>query len=253
MDEPLALGVAAPARPHARWVVRGVGAALVLTGAVLAAVELGRVGAWGPMLARLGLGSFGWGPLVGAVKGVLEARRTAAPSPAVWLLGPAAAAWLVGWALVALGGVRKTGSEPARAEQTGSGLWSPLAGWRDFHLGTLAAYGVGILGAELVLVLLQTALASASRGVGWGPPAAFGVALTAAAAVAFLGGFVGAARARKLSAPRRPSPSSTSAFRSRCCSRCSSRSRRSTQPWGRGSGRSSTWPTCSGGPSSGTG
>src|SRR5262249_61363397 len=42
MDEPLALGVAAPARPQARWVLRVLGGALVLTGAVLAALEVGR-------------------------------------------------------------------------------------------------------------------------------------------------------------------------------------------------------------------
>jgi lipoprotein-releasing system permease protein len=201
MDEPLALGVAAPARSPARWMLRAVGAALVLTGAVLVAVELGRAGAWGQVLGRLALGAFGWGPLVGAVKGVLEARRAAAATPALWLLAPAGAAWLVGWALVALGSLPRTDREPSATEPVTQGATSPLAGWRDFHLGTLAAYGVGILGAELVLVLIQTALASASRGVGWGPPAAFGVALTAAAVVAFLGGFVGASRSHKLSAP----------------------------------------------------
>ncbi|HEY1905505.1 MAG TPA: hypothetical protein VGG91_05660, partial [Myxococcaceae bacterium] len=63
MDEPLALGVAAPARSPARWVLRATGAALVLAGVALAAVELGRAGAWGPVLARLSLGAFGWGPL----------------------------------------------------------------------------------------------------------------------------------------------------------------------------------------------
>ena len=201
MDEPLALPVATPARPHARWMVQGLGAALVLTGVILAAVELNRTGAWGPVLARLGLGAFGWGPLVGAVQGVIEARRPSVTSQALWLLGPAAAAWLVGWALVALGSLRRAEPEPVAVEPSGAAHAPPLAGWRDFHLSTLAAYGVGILGAELVLVLVQTALASASRGVGWGPPAAFGVALTLAAATAFLGGFVGASRSRKLSAP----------------------------------------------------
>jgi lipoprotein-releasing system permease protein len=201
MDEPLALGVAAPVRPHARWVLRALGAVLVLTGAVIAAVEVGSAGAWAPVLSRLGVAAFGWGPLVGAVTAVVEARRAAAPPHALWLLGPAAAAWLIGWALVALGSVPRPDAEPVAAEPSGTAHTSPLVGWRDFDLGTLAAYGVGILGAELVLVLVQTALASASRGVGWGPPAAFGVALTLAAVVAFLGGFVGAARSRKLSAP----------------------------------------------------
>ncbi|HZJ54266.1 MAG TPA: hypothetical protein VFD38_09030, partial [Myxococcaceae bacterium] len=61
MDEPLVLGVAAPPRPHARWVLRGLGGALVVTGVVLAAVEVSRTGAWMPVLIRLGLGAFGWG------------------------------------------------------------------------------------------------------------------------------------------------------------------------------------------------
>ncbi|HET9035648.1 MAG TPA: ABC transporter permease [Myxococcaceae bacterium] len=201
MDEPLALAAVAPAPPHARWVLRGLGGALVLTGVVLAAVALSRTGAWAPVLARLGVAAFGWGPLVGAVTGVIEARRAAVASPVLWLLGPAAAAWLVGWALVALGSYRREEPRAAAAEPSGAAHAPPLAGWSDFHLSTLASYGLGILGAELVLVLVQTALASASRGVGWGPPAAFGVALTLAAAVAFLGGFVGASRSRKLSAP----------------------------------------------------
>src|SRR5215469_6064832 len=111
MDEPLALSVAAPARPHARWVARALGGALVLAGVVLAAVEVGRAGAWGQVLARLGLGAFGWGPLVGAVKAVVEARRGAVVPQALWLLGPAAAAWLLGWALVALGIAPRTDTE----------------------------------------------------------------------------------------------------------------------------------------------
>ncbi len=201
MDEPLALGVVAPAPARTHWVLRGLGAALALTGAILATVVLNRTGAWAAVLARLGLAAFGWGPLVGAVTGVLEARRAAAPGPSVWLLGPAAAAWLGGWLLIALGAPRKVEAAPVVTEAGGTTLSAPLASWRDFHLSTLVAYGMGILGAELVLVLVQTTLASASRGIGWGPPAAFGLALTVAAGVAFAGGFVGAARSRKLSAP----------------------------------------------------
>ncbi|MGZ6134484.1 MAG: ABC transporter permease, partial [Myxococcaceae bacterium] len=141
MDEPLALGLAAPAPTRARWVLRGVGAALVLTGAALATVVLGRTGAWGPVLARLSLGAFGWGPLVGAVSGVLEARRAAAPGASLVLLGPAAAAWLVGWVLVALGAARKEDGAPVVSEAGGTALSAPLAGWQDFHLSTLVAYG----------------------------------------------------------------------------------------------------------------
>jgi len=201
MDEPLALGVAAPAPTRARWVLRSVGGALVLTGVVLAGVVLGRTGAWGPVLGRLGLGAFGWGPLVGAASAVLEARRAGAPGASLALLGPAAAAWLMGWALVALGAARRPAVVPSVPEVSATEPSAPLAGWEDFHLSTLVAYGLGILGAELGLVLIQTTLASASRGIGWGPPAAFGVALTVGACLAFAGGFIGAARSRKLSAP----------------------------------------------------
>src|SRR5499433_2239369 len=126
MDEPLALGVAAPAPTRSTWLLRGTGAVLVLAGAVLAAVELGRAGAWGQVLARLGLGAFGWGPLAGAVKGVFEARRAAVAPLALWLLGPAAATWLLGWVLVALGSVPRTDAEPVAAEPPAATHTSPL-------------------------------------------------------------------------------------------------------------------------------
>src|SRR5262249_38137097 len=109
--------------------------------------------------------------------------------------------WLLGWVLLA------AGFPPRRAEPAGpipaesAPLWPPLAQWRDFDLRTLVAYALAILGAELVLVLVHTLLASASRGVGWGPPTAFGVALSLAAVVAFVGGVLGATWSHRLPAP----------------------------------------------------
>jgi len=79
MDEPLALGVAERSPVGTGRILRWLGAASILLGVVLAAVEVARAGAWGPVLARLSLGAFGWGPLVGAVSGLVEARRASIP------------------------------------------------------------------------------------------------------------------------------------------------------------------------------
>ena len=209
MDEPLALGVAVPARPHARWVLRAARRrALVLTGVVLRRAR-------GEPRGRLGAGpgaAWGSGVRVGTARGRgegarVEARRGAVAPQALWLLGPAAAAWLVGWALVAAGerspGPRRS---PASAEPR-SGPPTPRRSldWRDFHLGTLAAYGLGILGAELVLVLGPDR-PGLGLDAGWGGDRRRRFRCRRSRwprAVAFLGGFLGARRARA-SVCRRP-------------------------------------------------
>ena len=201
MDEPLALGVAERSPVGTGRILRWLGVASILLGVVLAAVEVARAGAWGPVLARLSLGAFGWGPLVGAVSGLVEARRASIPPQPLWLLGPAALAWLAGWALIAFSEERRTAAVAHVPESSPRLPGGTLPRWRDFDLSTLVVFAAGFLGAELTLVLLQTALASSSRGIGWGPPVAFGVSFTAAAAVAFLGGFLGAGRSRALSIP----------------------------------------------------
>ncbi len=227
----------------------------MLTGVVLAALEVSRTGAWGPVLARLGLGAFGWGPLAGAVKGLLEARRAAVAPQGALAARPGSGGLARRLGPGGGGEPRQTAPEPVdRRALRDDRTPRPSPAGSDFHLGTLAAYGLGILGAELVLVLVQTALASASRGVGWGPPAAFGVALTLAAGVAFLGGFLGAARSRKLSAPEATiavlylgrAAAGAALGAAHPCPRSMRRS-------GRGSGRSSTSRTSWVVPSSGTG
>jgi lipoprotein-releasing system permease protein len=201
MEGSLPLPVTARPSPRLRWALRVLGGALVAAGVGLAAVGVARAGAWVPVLSRLALGAFGWGPLLGAARSVAEATRHAAGEPLSWTLPLALVLWLCGWALLAAGFWRPATVSAPASQPIGAQLWPPLAGWQDFHLSTLTAYAVAILGAELVLVLLQTLLASTSRGVGWGPPTAFGASLSTAVAVAFLGGFIGAARARKLAAP----------------------------------------------------
>jgi lipoprotein-releasing system permease protein len=142
-----------------------------------------------------------------AMRGLVDAGRPGLADPPATFLPLALGVWLLGWALLAAGFPRRDIVSPGESPAVGAPLWPPLARWRDFDLRTLAAYALAICGAELVLVLLHTLLASASRGVGWGLPTAFGVALSVATGVAFLGGFLGATWSHRLSAPEPPSPS----------------------------------------------
>ncbi|MEW5738349.1 MAG: ABC transporter permease [Myxococcota bacterium] len=82
-----------------------------------------------------------------------------------------------------------------------------IAKYVGFHWGTLAAYGFGIFLAEVLFIGAYMALVgkgSVQGGVvqgGLSPAAAFSVAFFLALAVTFVGGFAGAANARKLATP----------------------------------------------------
>ncbi len=77
----------------------------------------------------------------------------------------------------------------------------------DFHWGTLAAFGFGVLFAELGFI--GTYLAVVGKGAtqggvvqdGLAPTTAFLVAFSVAVVVAFAGGFLGAANSKRLSTP----------------------------------------------------
>jgi lipoprotein-releasing system permease protein len=184
-----------------RWAFRASGAACIALGVVLVVVGLSRTGAGDAVFLRIALGAFGWGPLWMALQGLADAARPALADPPATFLPLALGVWVVGWALLAAGFPSRPAEAAGPSPAESAPLWPPLARWRDFDLRTLAAYAGAILGAEWVLVLLHTMLSSASRGVGWGPPTAFGVALTVAAGVAFLGGFLGSTWSHRLSAP----------------------------------------------------
>jgi lipoprotein-releasing system permease protein len=202
MDAAAPFALAGVERP--RWVLRSVGALLVLTGAGMLLVAVQKTGAAEALLSALALLAPGWGSLAQAVTGLARAAHPGAGEALVlpwkWLVA-GGAGWALGFWLLALSiqGLRALDEVPSAAAK--APLYPPLAAWRDFSPGTFAVYAAAILGSELALVLLQTWLASGSRGLGLAPPSAFVLALVAAALVAFAGGALGASRARRLAAP----------------------------------------------------
>jgi lipoprotein-releasing system permease protein len=202
MDATATLALAGLERP--RWALRACGALLVLAGAGLLLVAVQKTGAADALLSALAPLAPGWGSLAQAVSALARVVR---PGPSVAVVLPwqwlvcGGLSWAAGWVLLALSttGVRGVDEAPSAAAK--APLYPPLAAWRDFSPATFAVYAAAILGSELVLVLLQTGLASASRGLGMAPPSAFVISLVAAALVAFAGGALGASRARRLAAP----------------------------------------------------
>jgi lysyl-tRNA synthetase class 2 len=136
----------------------------------------GQGGGAAPRPGRLRLGSALDGGAGGDRRRTSGTRRSPGHLPP---LGPGHVATGVG---AARGGLRSPAHRGHRAEPRGGcaplAAAGPLARLRPPHPGRLCA---GHRRRELALVLLHTLLASASRGIGWGPPTAFGIALTVAA------------------------------------------------------------------------
>jgi lipoprotein-releasing system permease protein len=118
------------------------------------------------------------------------------------------AAWFLGWGLIAASyrAVATAARVPSAA--VGSPLYPRLAQYKDFYWGTLAAYGFGVLLAEVVFLGAYLLMVSPSPGPGQpagtgGLPAvwAFVWALLFAASTSFAGGFLGAANSKRLSTP----------------------------------------------------
>ncbi len=149
------------------------------------------------------LTSIGWGPFVellyslARVPSALGKLGGAIPGTS-WLLGAGVVGWLGGWALIALGVRRAPEITDGPSPAAGAPLNPSLARYVDFYWGTLAAYGGGILLAEILLILVHTLL---TGSVGVPPSGAIALALLVGLGVAFLAGFIGAANARRLSAP----------------------------------------------------
>jgi lipoprotein-releasing system permease protein len=199
-----------------RWGFVWSGAAVAALGAVLLGVAVSRSQAWGEVSSALGLVLMGWGSVLQTLNGLLLTPvelRVNQPLPIggsqALLFGTLA--WLGGWGLIAAGIRRAPASAEGPSPAAGATLYPRLAGYRDFYWSTLAAFGGGILLAELVLILLQTLLssgvqlesgqASESSGLQLAPPWAFAVSLLVACGVAFISGAIGAARSRRLSLP----------------------------------------------------
>ena len=196
------------------WLIAG--GLVVAAGAFWMSVVLLRSGALQYLWGELELASQGWGAPVlvlqnlGASLQLLAAGRGAGLSAAGPWFWAGAGLFVVGWSLVAAG-IRRAQPDPAPpSEAVGAPLHPKLARYRDFYWTTLLAYGGGLIAAELVLVVVHTALVAGvrpggsldpARGIQLAPPWAFMVAALMASAVAFAAGFLGAARAGRLGGP----------------------------------------------------
>ncbi len=125
-------------------------------------------------------------------------------------LGVGLAGWCLGWGALALSFNSERKVEAAPSEAVGKPLFPRLARYQDLHLGTLAAYGLGVLFAQLVFIIGYTlmvgkqaaglAVAPADQA-GLAPVSAFIWAFALALGIAFAGGFLGAANSKRLSTP----------------------------------------------------
>jgi lipoprotein-releasing system permease protein len=151
----------------------------------------------------------GWGTpveLLGALGGALRPPAFRAQPGGTLHLLVGGVSWALGWAVLAytLRGEAQA-REPSPA--VGKPLHPRLANYVDLHWGTLAAYGFGIFFAEVgfnVVYLLLVGKGTVQGGVaqeGLSPVAAFLAAFAASGAIAFVGGFLGAANSRRLSTP----------------------------------------------------
>ncbi|MBK7858265.1 MAG: ABC transporter permease [Archangiaceae bacterium] len=120
------------------------------------------------------------------------------------------AVFVVGWVLIAVGLRSRDPQLTAEGMSIRAPLNPRLASYRDFHWGTLAEYGFGILLSELALILVYTLLISVGADPKaqldeaqrvFTPVSAFLVALLLAAVIAFAGGYLGAANSKRLSTP----------------------------------------------------
>ncbi|HLL53564.1 MAG TPA: ABC transporter permease, partial [Myxococcaceae bacterium] len=202
-----------------QWGRVGSGAVLALLGAGAMLARVDQLEAWPDFTGNAVFGLVGWGVPLLILKGVVLLLQLVvtgtigkvAPPSQLGLIG--LGLWVAGWGFIA-SGIRRTNLEAGpRSEASGAKLFPGLKGYKDFYWSTLLFYGGGILLAELALIFLQTALAGGVRvssggsaqaqaqGFSLSPPMAFTLSGTVACVIAFGAGFLGAARARRLSAP----------------------------------------------------
>jgi len=202
-----------------RWGLIWAGAVLALVGFVLLGVAISRSQAWAEVASSLGLSLMGWGSLLATLNALtiipveLGLKQPLVLGGTQYLVA-GAVVWLAGWGLMAAGIRRAPATTEGPSPAAGATLYPRLAGYRDFYWSTLGAYGGGILLAEMLLILLQTALSSgvqldetggaSGSGFQLAPPWAFAVSLLAACGEAFVSGAIGAARARRPAMPEAP-------------------------------------------------
>jgi lipoprotein-releasing system permease protein len=195
------------------------GVALALVGMAAFVWAFATSGVLPVMLGELGVGAIGFGSFLGGLSAlgsvvVAEQQRQAAalmvdPSAveaARVAVGVGIGSWVAGWALLSRGLTPEVASAVVDSPAKGKPLFPRLANSRDFHWGTLAAYGFGLFLAEVGFVLLYLLLVgkSAPGGAvtgGLAPVYAFLWALLVALGAAFGAGFIGAANSKRLSIP----------------------------------------------------
>lgn len=163
--------------------------------------------------------TIGFGPFLGALGAagsalMFESQQTTyalmvvpgAVETAQQVVGLGAVLWVAGWAVLTKALQPEAELAFVDSPAKGKALFPRLANSRDFHWGTLAAYGFGLLLSELVFIgayLLLVGKASGTGAVtgGLAPVYAFLWAFIASFLVAFGSGFLGAANAKRLSIP----------------------------------------------------
>jgi lipoprotein-releasing system permease protein len=196
-----------------------IGAVLALVGLAAFVWAFAVSGVLQVMLGELGLGSIGWGSFLGTLGAlgsvaIADQQRAAAQllvnpeaiESARVAVGVGAAAWIAGWFALSQGLTPAGAVEAVDSPAKGKPLFPRLANSRDFHWGTLAAYGFGLFVAEVAFLLVYLVLvgkSSAGGAVtgGLAPVYAFVVALGVAVAASFGAGFLGAANSKRLSVP----------------------------------------------------
>jgi lipoprotein-releasing system permease protein len=192
--------------PKPRWEVVVGGILLALGGTALLVGILYREGRSLLVLGGWLFGSVTWGSwlhLVSSVGALVIGVPAKLSVASLRWLYVGAASLAVGLTLVGLGLHQPRPSALPLSPAAGAPLYAPLRKFRDFYWGTLVAYSLAMAGSELCFVVLQIFLSGgrAPAALHLSPTGAFFVALTAGGVVAFIGGFLGAARAGRLSIP----------------------------------------------------
>lgn len=174
-----------------------VGVVLVLTGLV-AFVSAFVVAGVLPLTGEVGLLAVGWGPFLGVLtaggSAALHENQRAMAQLLVHPAGVEAAwrgvavgvlCWVGGWLVLAraLNDSELARSSKLPASSSTLALFPRLANARDFHWGTLAAYGFGLFFAEAALIALHLVLVGKGEGSFASP---LGIAALVIASIAFV-------------------------------------------------------------------
>ena len=192
------------------WKLAALGGVIAAVGAGFLCVGLTGGDAWTRFAEEVGALLFGWSGFIASVRAAVMSPVFLVthhvghlPIHAGKWLALGCGAFTLGLGLLATGLHRKPAEAPPLSEAAGAPLYPPLAKYRDFYATTLFAYGGGFLLSEVALIILQTLLGSSNKSGRFAlpPTTAFGIALVTASVIAFVAGYLGASRARRLSAP----------------------------------------------------